>query len=61
MAARLCASDMIKTLLAARADPNITDEEHRTAIFYSILKNDQESIYDLAEGGTILTITDDVK
>jgi hypothetical protein len=31
---------MIKTLLAARADPNITDEDHRTAIFYSIMNND---------------------
>jgi ankyrin repeat protein len=60
MAARLCSSDTIKTLLTAKADPNITDEDHRTAIFYSIFKNDEESIYDLAEGGTILTINDDV-
>ena len=52
---------MIKTLLVSKADPNITDEDHRTAIFYSIMKNDLESIYDLAEGGTLLTITDDVR
>ncbi|EAS05959.2 ankyrin repeat protein (macronuclear) [Tetrahymena thermophila SB210] len=61
MAAKLSQSDMVKTLLAAKADPNITDEANRTAIFYCIFNNDLESIYDLVEGGTNLTIVDDRK
>lgn len=60
MAAKLSQSDMVKTLLGAKADPNITDASNRSAIFYSIFKSDFESIYDLVEGGTQLTITDDV-